>query len=66
MKRTIVAVGLLLIIILSINLYTAKAELNEYQKVYDGLTIFEDGSWTYDEGVSEYFFWNWDLEYVGK
>ena len=55
MKRTIVAVGLLIVIILSINLYTAKEELNEYKKVYDGLILFEDGSWTYDEGVSDTF-----------
>ena len=38
--------------------------LNEYKKVYDGLIIFEDGSWTYED--EEYFFWNWDTEYIGK
>lgn len=51
MKRTIVAVGLIIVIILSINLYKAKAELNEYQTVYDGLTIFEDGFATEEEAA---------------
>lgn len=40
--------------------------LNEYKAVYDGLELFEDGSWTYKDGVDEYYFWNWDLQYVGK
>lgn len=43
----------------------AKAELSEaedaltsYEATYDGLRIFEDGSWTYREGVEPYYFWN--------
>lgn len=39
-------------------------EVLEYRKVYDGIKIYEDGTWVYRD--EEYYFWNYHLEYVGK
>lgn len=43
----------------------AQANLEDYRVTYDNLTIYEDGSWTYDEGVEPYYFWNpeWKAEH---
>lgn len=37
----------------------AQTELTRYRAIYDGINVYEDGSWAYKEGVEPYFFWNW-------
>lgn len=43
----------------------AQAALEDYRATYDNLTLYEDGSWMYDEGVEPYYFWNpeWKAEH---
>lgn len=66
LKNIIVVWCIIMIVFLGSQAVVLNNELNEYKKVYDGLELFEDGSWTYKEGVNEYHFWNWDLNYVKK
>ena len=60
MKKIISIVGVLTIALLTYKTITLNSELSQYRKTYDGLNIYEDGSW--DFKGEEYFFWNWNDE----
>lgn len=61
--KTIIIIGLAIsTVALGFKAYAVDRQLQEYKQVYDGLELFEDGSWTYED--DEYYFWNWETEYV--
>lgn len=63
--NTVITVGAIVVIgSVAYENYEVRQELNEYKRVYDGLELYEDGSWAYKD--KEYFFWNWDLKYIEK